>query len=344
MLSQNDCLGTAMQFGQLKRRDFIALLGGAAAWPLAARAEQPYRMRRMGVLLGNAEDHEAQSWVAALREELGKLGWTEGRNIEIDIRWAAADVASMKRFAKELVALQPDLILTQSTPAAGAMLEQTHTIPVVFVLVADPVGSGYVASLPRPGGNATGFTPIVSSLGGKWVELLKEIAPRLARVTLLFNPPTATFIQAYLSPFKAAAASVGVEAIVAPVNGVPELQSQVTTQAREPNSGLVVIPDTFTQAHLAEIAALAARYRVPAVYWSRSFAEIGGLISYGPYLVDEFRRAASYLDRILKGEKPSNLPVQAPVKFELVINLKTAKAFGLEVPATLLARADDVIE
>jgi putative ABC transport system substrate-binding protein len=329
----------------MRRREFISLVGSAAvAWPLAARAQQPYRMRRMGVLLGNAEDHETQSWVAALREELGKLGWTEGRNIEIDIRWAAADVASMKRFAKELVALQPDLILTQSTPAAGAMLEQTHTIPVVFVLVADPVGSGYVVSLPRPGGNATGFTPIVSSLGGKWVELLKEVAPRLARVTLLFNPPTATFIQAYLSPFKAAAASVGVEAIVAPVNGVPELQSQVTTQAREPNSGLVVIPDTFTQAHLAEIAALAARYRVPAVYWSRSFPEIGGLISYGPYLVDEFRRAASYLDRILKGEKPSDLPVQAPVKFELVINLKTAKAFGLEVPATLLARADDVIE
>jgi putative ABC transport system substrate-binding protein len=329
----------------MRRREFISLVGSAAvAWPLAARAQQPYRMRRMGVLLGNAENHETQSWVAALREELGKLGWKEGRNIEIDIRWAAADVASMKRFAKELVALQPDLILTQSTPAAGAMLEQTHTIPVVFVLVADPVGSGYVASLPRPGGNATGFTPIVSSLGGKWVELLKEVAPRLARVTLLFNPPTATFIQAYLSPFKAAAASVGVEAIVAPVNGVPELQSQVTTQAREPNSGLVVIPDTFTQAHLAEIAALAARYRVPAVYWSRSFPEIGGLVSYGPYLVDEFRRAASYLDRILKGEKPSDLPVQAPVKFELVINLKTAKAFGLEVPATLLARADDVIE
>jgi putative tryptophan/tyrosine transport system substrate-binding protein len=329
----------------MKRREVLRLLrGGAVAWPLAARAQQPYRMRRMGVLLGNAEDHEAQSWVAALREELGKLGWTEGRNIEIDIRWAAADVASMKRFAKELVALQPDLILTQSTPAAGAMLEQTHTIPVVFVLVADPVGSGYVASLPRPGGNATGFTPIVSSLGGKWVELLKEIAPRLARVTLLFNPPTATFIQAYISPFKAAAASVGVEAIVAPVNGVPELQSQVTTQAREPNSGLVVIPDTFTQAHLAEIAALAARYRVPAVYWSRSFPEIGGLISYGPYLVDEFRRAASYLDRILKGEKPSDLPVQAPVKFELVINLKTARALGLDVPPTLLVRADEVIE
>jgi putative ABC transport system substrate-binding protein len=334
-----------MQFCQLKRREFITLVGGSAAvWPLAARAQQPYRMRRMGVLLGNAEDHEAQSWIAALREELGKLGWTDGRNIEIDIRWSAADVASMKRFAKELVTLQPDLILTQSTPAAGAMLEQTHTIPVVFVLVADPVGSGYVASLPHPGGNATGFTPIVSSLGGKWVELLKEIAPRVAKATLLFNPPTATFIQGYLGPFKAAAASVGVEAIVAPVNDMTELQSQVTTQAREPNSGLVVIPDTFTQAHLAEIAALAARYRVPAVYWSRSFAEIGGLISYGPYLVDEFRRAASYLDRIMKGEKPSDLPVQAPVKFELVINLKTAKAFGLQVPATLLARATDVIE
>ena len=329
----------------MRRREFITLLGGVAAtWPLAARAQQPYRMRRMAVLLGNAEDREAQSWIAALREELGKLGWTEGRNIEIAIRWAAADVASMKRLAKELVALQPDLILTQSTPAAGAMLEQTRTIPIVFVLVADPVGSGYVASLPRPGGNATGFTPIVSSLGGKWVELLKEIAPHLARVTLLFNPPTATFIQGYLSPFKAAAGSVGVEAIVAPVNDMPELQSQVTTQAREPNSGLVVIPDTFTQAHLAEIAALAARYRVPAVYWSRSFAEIGGLISYGPYLVDEFRRAASYLDRILKGEKPSDLPVQAPVKFELVINLKTAKALGLTVPQTLLVAADEVIE
>jgi ABC-type uncharacterized transport system substrate-binding protein len=328
----------------LRRREFILALGSAATWPLAAGAQQPYRMRRIGVLLGNAEGHEAQSWVAALREELGKLGWTEGRNIEIDIRSAAADVASMKRFAKELVALQPDLILTQSTPAAAAMLEQTRTIPIVFVLVADPVGSGFVASLPRPGGNATGFTPIVSSLGGKWVELLKEIAPRVARVTLLFNPPTATFIQSYLSPFKAAAASVGVEAIVAPVDDMAELQAHVTAQAREPNSGLVVIPDAFTQHHLAEIAALAARYRIPAIDWSRSFTEVGGLISYGPYLVDEYRRAASYVDRILKGEKPSDLPVQAPVKFDLAINLKTAKTLGIEVPPTLLVRADEVIE
>ena len=328
----------------MRRRDFIAGIAGSTAWPLVARAQRPFQMRRMGILLGNAEDREAQSWIAALREELGKLGWIEGRNIEIDIRWGSADLASMKRSAKELVALQPDCILTQSTPAAGAMLEQTRTIPIVFVLVADPVGSGYIASLPRPGGNATGFTPIVGSLGGKWVELLKEIAPRLTRVTLLYNPPTATYIQAYLNPFKAAAASVGVEAIVAPVNDMAEVQSQITTQAREPNSGIVVIPDTFTQRYLGEIAALAARYRLPAVYWSRSFAEIGGLISYGPFLVDEFRRAASYLDRILKGEKPSDLPVQAPVRFELVINLKTAKALALTIPPTLHALADELIE
>jgi putative ABC transport system substrate-binding protein len=222
----------------MKRREFITLLGSAAVWPLAARAQQPYRMRRMGVLLGNAQNLETQSWVAALREELGKLGWTEGRTIEIDTRWAASDLALLKRFAKELVALKPDLMFTSTTPAAAAMLEQTRSIPVVFVLVADPVGSGFVASLARPGGNATGFTPLVSSLGGKWVELLKEIAPRVARVTLLFNPPTATFVESYLSPFKAAASSVGVEAIVAPVNDMSELETYVATQAREPNSGL----------------------------------------------------------------------------------------------------------
>jgi putative tryptophan/tyrosine transport system substrate-binding protein len=330
----------------MKRRQFITLLGGAAAaWPLAARAQQGERMRRIGVLTSSAEsDQEGQSSVAAFREGLRKLGWMEGRNSEIDIRWAAADVELMKRFAKELVTLQPDLILTSSTPATAAMLQQTRTIPIIFVLVADPVGSGFVASLPRPGGNATGFTPIVGSLGGKWVELLKEIAPRVARVTLLFNPPTATFVEGYLNPFKAAAASLGAEAIVAPVNDMPSVESLVTTEAREPSSGLVVIPDAFTVRHRAEITALAARYHVPAVYWSRSFAEVGGLISYGPYIVDEYRRAASYADRILHGSKPSELPVQAPVKFELVVNLKTAKALGLDVPAMLLARADEVIE
>jgi ABC-type uncharacterized transport system substrate-binding protein len=330
----------------MRRRDFITLLGGTAvAWPFGADAQQSDRMRLIGVLMGLAEsDHEAQSWVAAFREELRKLGWTEGRNIEIDTRWATADVESMKRLAKELVALQPDFILTSTTPATAAMLQHTRTIPIIFVLVGDPVGSGFVASLARPGGNATGFTPIEGSLGGKWVEVLKEIAPRVARVTLMFNPPTATFVEGYLNAFKAAAASLGVEAILSPVHDMSELESVIAAQAREPNSGLVVIPDAFTISHRAEITLLADHYRVPAVYWSRSFAELGGLISYGPVLVDEYRRAASYADRILKGAKPSELPVQAPVKFELVINLKTAKALGLDVPVQLRQLADEVIE
>jgi putative ABC transport system substrate-binding protein len=282
--------------------------------------------------------------VAAFRKELLKLGWIEGHNIKLDIRWAAGDFEVMKQFARELVALQPDLILTSSTPAAAAVLQLTHTIPVVFVIVADPVGSGFVASLPRPGGNATGFTPIVASLGSKWVELLKEIAPQINRVALLYNPPTATFIEGYLNPFKAAAASVGAEAIVAPVNGVPDLESLFTTEAHELSSGLVVIPDAFTTRHRGEITALAARYRLPAIYWSRSFTEVGGLISYGPYIVDEYRRAGLYVDRVLKGSKPSELPVRAPVKFELVINRKAAKALGLDVPPSLLTAADDVID
>jgi putative ABC transport system substrate-binding protein len=330
----------------MRRRDFITLLGGTAvAWPFGADAQQSDRMRLIGVLMGLAEsDHEAQSWVAAFREELRKLGWTEGRNIEIDTRWATADVESMKRLAKELVALQPDFILTSTTPATAAMLQHTRTIPIIFVLVGDPVGSGFVASLARPGGNATGFTPIEGSLGGKWVEVLKEIAPRVARATLMFNPPTATFVEGYLNAFKAAAASLGVEPILSPVHDMSELESVIAAQAREPNSGLVVIPDAFTISHRAEITLLADHYRVPAVYWSRSFAELGGLISYGPVLVDEYRRAASYADRILKGAKPSELPVQAPVKFELVINLKTAKALGLDVPVQLRQLADEVIE
>jgi putative ABC transport system substrate-binding protein len=330
----------------MRRRKFIALIAGAAAaWPLTAHGQRREPLRRVGALMFSAEsDDEGRSGLAAFREELGKVGWTEGRNIEIHPRWAAADIESMKRLAKELVGLQPDLILTSSTPATGAMLQQTRTIPIVFVVVADPVGSAYVASLPSPGGNVTGFTPIVGTLGGKWVQLLKEIAPRLGRVNLLFNPPTATFIEGFLSPFKTAAASLGMEAIIAPVHDSPEVELVVATQSREPNSGLVVIPDAFTVSHRTEITALATRYRVPAIYWSRSFAELGGLISYGPYIVDEYRRAASYADRILKGAKPADLPVQAPVKYELAINLKTAKALGLDVPPSVLARADEVIE
>src|SRR6516165_10148499 len=327
----------------MKRRNFIALLGGAAAtWSLAANAQQ---VRRIGVLLGFAEsDRDAQSGLALFREELGKLGWTEGRNIEMEVRAAAGDVESMKRFAKELVALQPDLIVTGSTPATAAMLQQTRTIPVIFVLVGDPIGSGFVASLAQPGGNVTGFTPIVGSLGGKWVEVLRDIAPRVSRVTLVFNPPTAPFVKDYLNPFRTAAASHGVDAIVGPVNDMSELESLFTAQAREPNSGFIVIPDVFTISHGAEIIGLAARWRVPAIYWSRSFTEIGGLISYGPNIPDEYRRAASYVDRILKGAKPSELPVQAPTKFELVINRKTAEALDLDVPLYLQQLADDVIE
>jgi len=329
----------------MRRRDFVSLIGGAAAsWPLAARAQQPRQMRRIAVLTSSDQsDPEAQAWVAAFREDLGKLGWTEGRNIEIDIRWTKADVELMTRSANELVTSQPDLILTSSTPATAVMLQHTRTIPIIFLLVADPVGSRFVASFPKPGGNATGFTPIVDSLGGKWVELLKEIAPRVGRITLMFNPTmTAPFIQAYLGSFKTAASSLAVEASVAPVQDMREVESLVSASGA--NSALVVIPDAFTVGHRAEIASLADRYRLPAVSWSRSFAELGGLISYGPVLVEEYRRAAAYADRILKGEKPSELPVQTPVKFELVINMKTARAFGLTVSDRLRALADELIE
>ena len=330
----------------VRRREFITLLGGtAAAWPLAARAQQAERVRRIGVLMAYAEnDAEGQANVAAFRKELQKLGWTEGRNIRIDTRWATADFESIQQFAKDLVALQPELILSSSTPTTAALLQQTRTIPIIFAIVADPVGSGFVASLSRPGGNVTGFTILEGSLGGKWLELLKEIAPRVNRVACLYNPTTATFAEYYLSPLKAAAASFGMEAIAASVRDTSELEAVVVAQAREPNGGLVVIPDVFLNAHRAEVISLAARYRLPAVYPWRFYAELGGLLYYGNDRLDHFRRAAIYADRILQGAKPSDLPVQAPTKFELVINLKTAKALGLTVPPSLLATADEVIE
>jgi putative ABC transport system substrate-binding protein len=329
------------------RRKFLAtLLGGAAvAWPMAARAQQTERVMRIGVLMAYAEsDPEAQAWVAAFREALQKLGWAEGRNIRIDTRWATAGVESIQQFAKELVALQPELVVSTSTPSTAWLLQQTRTIPIIFTNVSDPVGSGFVASLPRPGGNATGFSTIEGSLGGKWLELIKEIVPRVGRVALLFNPATATYAEYYLNPFKAAAASFGVQAIAAPVHDWSEFESIVAAQAREPDGALIVIPDIFTIAHRVEIISLAARYRLPAVYPFRFFAELGGLLSYGVDLTDNFRRVATYADRILKGANPSELPVQAPVRFELVINLKTAKALGLDVPPLLQQRADEVIE
>ena len=328
----------------MRRREFITLLGGAAAaWPLAARAQQPGGMRRIGVLMAYAEsDPEGKAWVAAFRQELRKLGWIEDGNVQIDFR-GAADAQSMQRIAKELVTSLPDLILTQNTPTTAAVLQQTRTISVIFANVADPVGSGFVASFPRPGGNVTGFTNIEPTMGGKWLELLKEVAPHVTRVAFLFNP-AALFAAYYLNPFKAAALSLAVEAIAAPVRDTSELESVFAAQAREPNGGVIVMPEAFLNVHRAEVISLAARYRLPAVYPYRLFAQLGGLLSYGNDPLDNFRRAASYADRVLKGEKPADLPVQAPTKFEMAINLKTAKSLGLTVPQSLLVAADEVIE
>jgi ABC-type uncharacterized transport system substrate-binding protein len=330
----------------MNRREFITLIGGAAAaLPLAALAQQSERMRRIGVLMAYAEsDPEARGFVAAFREGLQKFGWAEGRNVWIDTRWAALDTEATERFAKELVALRPNLILSQTTPTTAALLRQTRTIPIIFANISDPVGSGFVASLSQPGGNATGFINLEGSMGGKWLELLKEIAPRVRRVAFLFNPATATYAEYYLNPFKAAAASFAVEANAAPVHDTPGIETVISAQAREPNGGLVVMPDSFTSFHRAEITLLAARYGLPAVYPTRIFAELGGLLAYGTDRPDLFRRAATYADRILKDAKPADLPVQLPTKFELVINLKTAKALGLDVPPLLQQRADEVIE
>jgi putative ABC transport system substrate-binding protein len=314
--------------------------------PLAAEAQQTSQMRRIGVLMGFAEsDPQAQARVEAFRKGLQTLGWAEGRSVRIDVRWApTSDPPAMQRAAKELVALQPDVILSHNTPTTATLLRQTRTIPIVFVVVSDPIGSGFVASLPRPGGNVTGFTNIEPTMASKWLELLKEVAPRVARVAFLFNPATAPYAESYLGPFKVAAAALALEAAAVPVHDTSELESAIAAQARAPNGGLVVMTDSFLVTHRAEITRLAARYRLPTVYPFRDFVELGGLLSYGNDLLDNFHRAATYADRILKGATPNELPVQAPVKFELIINLKTAKALGLTIPPSLLARADEIME
>ena len=330
----------------MRRREFIGLVSGAAvAWPLGAHAQQPDRMRRIGVLMAHAEsDPEFRNYLDAFRQGLQARGWIEGHNIQIDTRWGALDDAELRqRSARELLALQPDLIVTQNTPPTASMLQQTRTIPIIFVIVADPVGSGFVESLARPGGNATGFTIMEPTISGKWVELLKEIAPRVNRATMLFNPATTPYADIYLKPFKAAAVSFALEAIAAPVHDTSELESVVAAQARSPNTGLIVMPDGFLNVYRAEMVSLAARYRLPAVYPWRFFPELGGLLSYGSDMRDLFGIAATYVDRILKGEKPADLPVQAPTKYELVINRKTAKALDLTIPQTLLASADVLI-
>jgi putative tryptophan/tyrosine transport system substrate-binding protein len=327
------------------RRDFITLLSGAAAWPLAARAQQRERMRRIGVLMGYPEgDADAQSLIAAFQEEFRKLGWQPDQNVSFEYRWAMSNVELMQRYAKELVALAPDLILSSGTPTTAALVQQTSTIPIVFTVVVDPVGSGFVASLPRPGRNVTGFTNLDPRMAGKWVELLKEISPRTVRVGIPIHPATSSYWEIYMPHFKAAAAPFGMEVIPAMTHDTAEFAAFVAAQAREPNGGLIPLPGGFPLENRTEIIALAARHRLPTVYWTRAFAHMGGLLSYGNDNADNWRRTASYVDRILKGQNPSELPVQFPVKFELVINMKTAKALGLEIPPTLLARADEVIE
>jgi len=331
----------------VRRRDFIALIGGAAALPLVARAQQPERMRRIGVLMAYAQsDRAAQSWLAAFRGALSKLGWTEGSNLRIDLRWSADDPDRIRALAKELVDLRPNAIFGVTTPVIHALARLTKTIPIVFAGVSDPIGSGLAANLAHPGGNITGFmaSDPAGTLGGKWVELLKQIAPRTVRVELLFNPATAVPLQFLLPSIQAAAFSFAVQVNAAPVHAKDEIEGVIAAQTRDPGGGLIVMPDVSNDVNRELIIAMAARYSVPAMYFNRFFTELGGLISYGDVRSEQFRLAAGYIDRILKGEKPADLPLQVPTKFELIINLKTAKALGLTIPDKLLAIADEVIE
>jgi putative tryptophan/tyrosine transport system substrate-binding protein len=327
------------------RREFITLLGAAAAWPLAARARQNDRIKRIGVLVGAATEHdpESEARLAAFRTGLKELGWFEGRNVRIDYRFASGDADRIRTYVTELVKSAPDLIVANSSPVVAELKRATSTIPIVFAVVNDPVNQGLVTSLARPGGNITGFTLIEFEIIGKWLELLKEMAPRISRVKLLFNPVTAPFYVNWLREHGAVSVA-SIELEPAPVHDQAEIEATMTTLAREPGAGLITAADVFTVANRSLIIGLAERYRLPAMYQFRQFAAEGGLMSYGPDTADIFRRAAAYVDRILKGVNPADLPVQQPTKFQLVLNLKTAKALGLDVPMQLQQRADEVIE
>jgi putative tryptophan/tyrosine transport system substrate-binding protein len=328
----------------MQRREFITLLGGAVAWPLAARAQQPERVRRIGVLGGGgADDADAQANIAAFWQALEKLGWTVGRNLRIEIRQGAANTDDTRKYAAELVALAPDVILCIGDANLGPLLQATRTVPIVFTTLADPVGAGFVNSLARPGGNATGVLQFEYTLSGKWLELLKEIAPGVKRVAVLRDPAITSGIGQF-AVIQSVAPSLGVEVSAINVRDAGEIEQAVTAFARSPNGGLILTASAWAVAHRELIIALAARHILPAVYYRRHFAARGGLISYGSDIVEQFRGAAGYVDRILKGAKPADLPVQAPTKYELVINLKTAKTLGLTVPPTVLGRADAVIE
>jgi putative ABC transport system substrate-binding protein len=328
----------------LRRREFITLLGGTAvAWPRRALAEsQP---RRIAVLMGlPTGDPLGQAEAAALEQGLKDLGWTANRNVQLEYRWPGSDFGRLEAAAKELVAWNPDVIIARATPSVSAVRRETIVIPIVFLQVADPLGVGFVESLGRPGNNITGFTSFEASLGGKWLELLKEMAPRVTHVGVLFNPETAPFAKIFLQTIDTAAPSFRIEPFSAPARDVAGIERAIVAAAREPGGGLVQIPDSFTVAHRDLIIGLAAEHRLPAIYSNNAFARSGGLVSYAVESIDVFRRAANYVDRILQATRASELPVQSPTKFELVINLKTAKALGLTVPDTVLARADEVIE
>jgi putative ABC transport system substrate-binding protein len=329
----------------MKRRAFITLLGGAAAWPLAGRAQQGERMRRIGALAGGiaADDSDAQANFAAFLQVLQRLGWIDGRNVRIDYRWGLGNADNIRKYAAELAALAPDVILASGTSTMAPLLQATRTVPIVFVNVADPVGAGFVDSLARPGGNATGFIQFEYGLSGKWLELLKQIAPGVTRAAVL-RDPTITAGIGQFAIIQSVASSVGVEVSPINVRDAAEIERAVGAFARSGNGGLVVTSSALSVVHRDLIIALAARHKLPAVYPRRYYVTGGGLISYGFDILDQYRRAAGYIDRILKGEKPADLPVQAPTKYELVINLKTAKALGLEMPQSVLARADEVIE
>jgi putative ABC transport system substrate-binding protein len=329
----------------MRRRDFITLVGGAvAAWPVGVLAQQAERMRRIGILLpANADDAEFQAWVGSFVQGLQQSGWTIGGNVQIETRWATANAAAIRKHAAELVALAPDVILAHGSMSVGPSLEATHTVPIVFPVAADPVGAGFVNALARPGGNATGFMNFEYGMGGKWLELLKEIAPSVTRVAVLRDTTNPTGI-AMFGVIQAIAPSFRVELTPVNIRDEPEIQRAIAAFGRASNGGLVVTPSGSALRHRDLIVALAARYKLPAVYFERSYVAAGGLVSYGADFVDLYRKAAGYVNRILKGEKPADLPVQAPTKNELVINLKTAKALGLTVPPTVLARADEVIE
>jgi ABC-type uncharacterized transport system substrate-binding protein len=332
----------------MRRREFISVLGGAAAaaWPVVGRSQQVDQLRRIGVLSNISEsDTEAQSMVKALHRGLRELGWVNGRNVRIDHRWAAGNPRQAAAFAKELLALKPDVIVAHTTPSVLALREETDTIPIVFVQISDPIGSGFITNLAHPGGNITEFTNFESSMVGKWVEMLKEVAPGISRIAFLFNPQTAPYVtRFYQAPLEASARSFGLQPSANPVHNAREMESAIGAFGREPGGGLIVMPDSFNIVHRDRIIALALQHRLPTISPYRFAVEEGGLMSYGVDQVDLFRRAATYVDRLFRGANPAELPVQAPTKFELAINLKTAKALGLEMPLTLLAGADEVIE